>query len=49
MQTIKPTSIRLDLEVQKKLEKYAKKEDRSVSKVINRILRSFFKLPAQKT
>ncbi len=39
-----PASVRLDPEVQKKLDEYCKRESRSISNVINYVLKLFFKL-----
>lgn len=39
-----PVSVRIEEDVAKKLEEYCKKESRSISNVINYILKIFFKL-----
>ena len=43
-----PASVRLDPEVQKKLDEYCKRESRSISNVINYVLKLFFRLIPEK-
>ena len=48
MKNKQPQSIRFDTDVEKEIRRLAKDEDRSIAKVVNRLLRQVLKLPAQK-